>query len=216
VAYYLGLDLGQSSEPTALAVMEDRTRGEERHLFLRHLERYPIHTRYPQIADQVKERVEDRELTTAIHEPWDPDPVEYVPPELVVDITGVGKPVVDIFKKRYGLKFRTVGIVGSGENSSCTRAGYDLPKRDLIASLEVPLHEHRFHAASGLPLWEDLRKELLNYRRKISLGKRAQDTLVYWREGTHDDLLLATALACWWASRGGGRFYRAMPKPAGF
>jgi hypothetical protein len=55
VAYYLGLDLGQSAEPTALAVVEDRlgtspNGNEERQLFLRHLERYPLHTRYPRIA----------------------------------------------------------------------------------------------------------------------------------------------------------------------
>jgi hypothetical protein len=51
VAYNLGLSLGQSSEPTALSIVEDRmdtlpNGDEEKHLFLHHLERYPLHTRY--------------------------------------------------------------------------------------------------------------------------------------------------------------------------
>jgi hypothetical protein len=187
---------------------------EERHLFLRHLERYPLHTRYPKIAKKVAERMADPELITAIRYPWDPSEyVEYIYPELVIDVTGVGTPVTNLFKK-HGLKFRKVTVTGEG-GSGIADGSYQVSKKDLIASLEVPFHTDRLHVAEGLQLWEDLRKELLNYRRKISLKKKGSDPLEYWREGAHDDLLLATALASWWAERGGSRWYRTIPKPVG-
>jgi hypothetical protein len=57
--YYLGLDLGQSSDFTALAIVQDTSErneesGEvEKRLRLRHLERYPLRTPYTEIADGV-------------------------------------------------------------------------------------------------------------------------------------------------------------------
>ena len=45
-------------------------------------------------------------------------------------------------------------------------------------------------AAAGL-----LRAELLNFRVKITAA--ANETFGAWREGEHDDLVLAVALACW-------------------
>lgn len=41
-----------------------------------------------------------------------------------------------------------------------------------------------------------LRAELLNFRVKINL-KTAHDFYEAWREGDHDDLVLAAALAAW-------------------
>ena len=56
--FYVGLDLGQSADYTALAVVQDVTEknqagGTEKYLHLRHLERYPLRTLYPDIADAV-------------------------------------------------------------------------------------------------------------------------------------------------------------------
>ena len=47
--FYVGLDLGQSADYTALAVVQsvitkDADGKTERHLHLRHLERYPLRT----------------------------------------------------------------------------------------------------------------------------------------------------------------------------
>jgi hypothetical protein len=47
-----------------------------------------------------------------------------------------------------------------------------------------------------MELWPALKKELLNFRRKINL-KTAHDSYEHWRESDHDDLVLAAALACW-------------------
>jgi hypothetical protein len=44
----------------------------------------------------------------------------------------------------------------------------------------------------------------LNFRVKID-PLTAHDSYGAWREGQHDDLVLAVALAVWFAEHGGGR-----------
>jgi hypothetical protein len=55
VSHFVGLDLGQSAEHTALAVVEDVPQqtpcgSTQHHLYVRRLERYPLRTSYPDIA----------------------------------------------------------------------------------------------------------------------------------------------------------------------
>ncbi len=49
----------------------------------------------------------------------------------------------------------------------------------------------------GLPLAEVLKDELLNFRVKINEAT-GHDSYEAWREKDHDDIVLATALACWY------------------
>ena len=74
--------------------------------------------------------------------------------------------------------------------------GYRVPKRDLVSAAQVLLQSGRLKIASGLPEAETLKRELLNFRVKID-PKTAHDSYDHWRENEHDDLVLATALACW-------------------
>jgi hypothetical protein len=218
----VGLDLGQSADFTALAVVEDT--GDELHL--RHLERYPLRTPYPEIADKVARLMrDDRLLRPAksptleelrgkmsladardIYEQLD-GKTRFQRPELVVDATGVGVAVTDLLKER-GLRFRAVTITG-GEWAHYQAGSYRVPKRDLVAALEVPFHNEKLQVAEGLELWPTLREELLNFRRKIDL-RTAHDSYEHWRDSDHDDLVLACALACWWIRRSGRR-----PRPVG-
>jgi hypothetical protein len=59
------------------------------------------------------------------------------------------------------------------------------------------LQNGRLKVARELPLAETLKTELLNFRVKID-PKTAHDSYEHWREGDHDDLVLATAMACWY------------------
>jgi hypothetical protein len=43
-----------------------------------------------------------------------------------------------------------------------------VPKRDLVASLEVPFHKGSLKVAEGLVFWPALREELFNFQRKIN------------------------------------------------
>src|SRR5829696_1293265 len=64
MSFYVGLDLGQSNDYTALAVVEKAKAGETGapDLHLRHLERYPLRTPYPKMVARVAALVEDPQL----------------------------------------------------------------------------------------------------------------------------------------------------------
>ena len=176
--FVVGLDLGQAQDYTALAVVE-RTEGGERHV--RHLERFPLGTTYPAIVERV--------AALLSREPLAGDA------ELVVDATGVGAPVVDLLRDA-GLRPVAVTITG-GEKVIRGSDGWRVPKRDLVAALQVALQTGRLKVAATLPLAEILTRELLDFRVRIT--DAAHDTYGAWREGSHDDLVLAVALAVWWA-----------------
>jgi hypothetical protein len=201
--FYVGLDLGKSADYTALAVLQTvRERNEQGEvnafLHLRHLERYPLRTLYPDIADQVAALMRHPNLCP---EEYDPSRMLYSrrAPELVVDNTGVGPAVTDLLKKKR-LRFKAITITGGDEVHAVGGGRYRVPKRDLVSALEVPFHTGKLKVAEGLELWDVLREELLNFRRKVDL-RTAHDSYEHWRETDHDDLVLATALACWWIAR---------------
>jgi hypothetical protein len=196
------LDLGQTADYTALAVVQSvQTRIPDgpvvKGLHLRHLERYPLRTPYPEIVEKVAALVRYEKLSPT---EYDPSRGRYSsqPPALVVDNTGVGVAVTDLLKGK-GLRFTPVTITG-GDAAHKASGNWRVPKRDLVAALEVPFHTGQLKVAEGLTLWPALREELLNFRRKINL-KTAHDSYEHWRETDHDDLVLATALACWRATR---------------
>ena len=54
--------------------------------------------------------------------------------------------------------------------------------------------------ANTLPLAPVLMQELLAFRVKID-PLAAHDSYGAWREGAHDDIVLACAVACWYAER---------------
>ncbi len=207
MSFYIGLDLGQSNDYTALAVVEKVTTSEaggggaegDPDLHLRHLERYPLRTPYPEMVAQVAALVEDPQLRTTRQDHRLGARV-LQEPDLLVDATGVGRPVVDLFKER-GLRYKAITITGGNKVTVASLGGgYGVPKRDLIGALEVPFHSGRLKVAAGLTLWETLRSELQTFRRKVSLTT-GMDTYEHWRESDHDDLVLAAALACWGAER---------------
>jgi len=184
-SFFLGLDLGQAQDYTALAVVEQKTfRYEPRPVeyHVRHLERPKLGTPYPAIVERVQDLMKSNQLLNRT--------------ALVVDETGVGAPVVDMFKK---VGLRPVAITITGGNSvSAGGGGYHVPKRDLISTLQVLFQAGRLKVAAELPEARLLVEELLNFRVKINI-KTAHDSYEAWREGMHDDLVLAVALACWYA-----------------
>src|SRR5688500_1874387 len=142
--YYVGLDLGQSADYTALAVVQKvpvydaETGKHSKELHLKHLERYPLKTAYTAIADQVKRLLSCPPFTTpALLNGHLAKPIT----ELIVDKTGVGVAVTDLLKERR-LNYIAVTITGLGQkvNRTGTRE-YSVPKQDLVSALEVPFHK---------------------------------------------------------------------------
>ena len=187
--FILGLDLGQVHDFTALAVVErvevEGTATKMRARYeVRHLERPPLGTGYPQIAARVGEVLSRL-------------PSRPRGPRLVVDSTGVGRPVVDMLRQS-GLEPLAITITG-GDKPSWVGGGWRVPKRDLVSNLAVLLQTSRLKVAKELPDAATLVNELLNFRVKISVG--GHDSYEAWREGVHDDLVLAVAIAAWCGER---------------
>lgn len=184
--FIIGLDLGQMQDYTAIAVAE-RLGGsrKDRAYHLRHLERFKLGTSYPDVVNRVKELLNTEPLKGNSH--------------LVADATGVGVPVVDILRQA-GLSPIPVLITG-GDSVSTSGVFWRAPKRDLVALLQVLLQSGRLKIAEGLPEARTLINELLAFKVKITVS--ANDTYGVWREGVHDDLVLAVALAVWWGQSSG-------------
>jgi phage FluMu gp28-like protein len=192
--FYIGLDLGQSRDYTAIAVAEKieptEAGGRDFELLIRHLERFRDEP-YPDVALRVRRVMDAPELRA-----------HGTAPALAVDATGVGKPVVDMLRSS-GLTFDAVTIHGGDTQSEDPASGsYRVPKRDLVGGLQVLLQSGRLKIARELTHAETLKSELLNFRVKINIAT-SHDSYEAWREGDHDDLLLATALACWEVTRPG-------------
>ncbi len=90
--YILGLDLGQSQDFTALAVLQRASfpwLGKPTRYTCRVLRRWPVGTPYPEIAHSLRELMETRTASALL-------PLAGAP--LVVDATGVGRAVVDLVR----------------------------------------------------------------------------------------------------------------------
>lgn len=183
VKYFVGLDLGQSNDYTALSILERHIIGKETSYDIRKLERVRGMP-YPDIIDKVTEIMRSSELVN-----------EAV---LIVDQTGVGQPVVDSFRKA---KLKPIGImIHGGDKVAHEESTWRVPKRDLVGVLQVLLQNSRLRVSSKLKLAQVLSNEMLNFKLKFNAAT-AHDSYGAWREGDHDDLLLSVSMAAWWAER---------------
>jgi hypothetical protein len=205
--FLCGLDIGKSGDPTALTILE-------RHMILmggvleprfdcRFLERVPLQTAYPTMVEGVRKRL------LALNAPC----------VLVIDATGVGAVIVDLFREgwtdydpitleRVTMPGKPVIIAvtisanaGTGvrETPAAQQVTWDnwiVPKRSIVFGLIVALQQRRFRVAQALPDAAMLFKEGQNFAWKPSAA--GNDLYGAWREGQHDDMLLAVAIAVWW------------------
>jgi hypothetical protein len=190
--YFVGVDLGQKQDHTAIAIVE---RAEVQAGFdwanwaqvmevrrrLRHLERIPLGTPYPEVVTRVRAVVQSEKLAGRC--------------TLVADATGVGGPVIDLLRAGgLGCPLVPVTITGGGQPQEVSGM-WRVPKRDLVTGLQVMFETGELRIATRLREGETFVKELTNMRVKVSAS--GHESFAAWREGTHDDLVLAAALACW-------------------
>jgi len=186
--FFLGVDLGQSQDYTAICVLErlqssTETRKKQFTYHLRHLERVRGMP-YPSIVDRVAQMMRSPKLKGNT--------------ELVIDQTGCGRPVFDMFTEA-GLDPVGVSIHG-GDSVTHDGRNWRVPKRDLVGCLQVMLQSSRLKISSELKLGSVLQAEMLNFKVKID-PTTAHDSYSSWREQDHDDLVLSVALAAWWGER---------------
>jgi hypothetical protein len=211
--YIIALDLGQSRDWSALVINQrveaeriewNEMRGvdlapweRQRRPMIRHnlvrLHRYPLGTSYPEIARSVNDVM--RQL-----------PTMKFAPDLVVDASGVGRPVVDQLRE-LGLNPQGVTITG-GFGVSGTYSDRRIAKNVLACLLDVVLSEPRLKVPSTDPLAQVLIDELRYFIVKVTTAGNEQFAAL--RESIHDDLVLAAALGVWSAEnrKEGARFIR--------
>jgi hypothetical protein len=94
-----------------------------------------------------------------------------------------------------------VTITG-GTTVGAAGGGFTVPKRDLVAGVAVALQTARLRIAPDLPHAATLVEELQNFRFSISAAGHATfGAGQEWREGNHDDLVLAVAIGLWAAEQ---------------
>lgn len=184
----IGVDLGQKRDPTAICVAEDDPREaeprSERHFIIRHLERLPLGTSYPRVADRLAEVTDGARARAGSS------------PTIYVDATGVGEPVVDLLREQARSATVVAVYFTHGDRRTETTEGAHtciiLGKARLVSRLQTLLQANRLHLA---PTHEAavLTQELLNY--EICADENANDRYGAFRVGTHDDLVTALGLA---------------------
>lgn len=176
-----GLDLGQANDRTALVLLAQRD-GAVKHLDVVGIKRYPIGVPYPGIVADVVQTLSAPSLDDVL---------------LVIDGTGVGRGVVDLFRQQSRVSFRAITIT-AGRDVLANGGYINVPKSDLVAAVQVLLQEQRLHFDSSHPLTSLLVSELQDFQIKITDAANATYNA---RTGKHDDLVLALAIGAWMAER---------------
>ena len=184
---FIGLDLGQRRDFTAIAVVAvtDVILGQEpvAYNFIRrselrivHLARIPLGSPYsglPPVLHRVVDQT--RQLANA-------------KPTLAVDATGPGTPVVEMIRNA-GLDASLLpALITGGESSGRKPVNgvYSIARRDLLSILRVAIETGRLKGAPTLALKDELLSELRTLEAESAYHAR-----------DHDDLVFAVALALW-------------------
>lgn len=201
--YTVGVDLGQSHDPTAIAVVRRLDDAVSKPVFqVGHLERLPLGTPYPAVVSHVTRMLGRPPLRGKA--------------ELVIDFTGVGRPVFDMF---LGRGVSPIGVtITAGEATSHEGLVWRVSKIILISRIQALLHDGRLKIHKDMPDAAALVSELQDFRADVTDSG-------YWkfgaRAGKHDDLVLALAIALW-RSHGDNQnagiieYYRRLARGGGF
>jgi hypothetical protein len=197
-SYVMGVDLGQSADPTAIAVVEvegrvrcsydgwnyniqQKVEGSEYRV--RHLERLGLRMPYPAQVQYVAGLLRAPELKGC---------------EVVIDETGVGRPVADLFEGG-GLRPHRVSITAGMEETRVGERSWRVAKILLVSRLQAVLNTGDLRLSPALAELRALKQELSEFRMRYT---PAGGAVFGAREGRHDDLVLALALALWRAQQG--------------
>lgn len=206
--YFIGLDLGQQQDYTALTIVKKVIEEVEepkrqhsgpitwlvgttrrpvfREYQLQVVERFDLGTPYMDVARRTREVQRGCAALGAD---------TYV----VADATGVGRPCLELLKKE-GVE-NLIGIsIHGGDAVGYEGSVFRVPKRDLVSTLQVLLQNNQIAWNERVPFRQVLDHELHAFRAKIDL-QTGHDSYEAWREKDHDDIVLSLAIACWYGQR---------------
>jgi hypothetical protein len=189
--FYVGLDLGQRRDYTALTIIEKLFRpfwGDEwlyagknekgtTRYTVRAIERIRLATPYPEIVDWVKGIVTHPHLLKRC--------------TLTVDATGVGAPVVDLLRRaNLNCNLVPITIIGGSTNTHYNPVTGSVPRAQLLTNLQLMIQQDQLEVADTCGQASALQQEL----RHLKL-----DGTIH---GQHDDISIALALSAWSCTKG--------------
>lgn len=201
--FIIGLDLGQANDFTGLVILErmldwqralvpinrdraiiegsewiEKESTNEPVYHARHVERLKLGTPYPEVIEYVASLINRKEINGNYG--------------LVIDQTGVGRPVFELALKA-GLEAIGVTITG-GDSVTWQGKTARVAKRILVSTVSAVMQTGRLSLAEDMEGLDALQKELSDFRVKVT---DSANDIYSAREGTHDDLVLSLALALW-------------------
>jgi hypothetical protein len=192
--YFVGYDLGKSEDYTARAVLRRTYNGRvtetgfyDFDLDCVQVEQIALGTPYTQVVADAFEFVTSHYAfagASAVR--------------LVIDATGVGTGVVEMFQERFGHFHSSIGpeivavliTCGAGKPIREGRV-WHIPKCEVVMSTYAALASGRLRIDPRIKHAKMLKHELANYQTKTTESARTQFAA---REGQHDDLIMALCL----------------------
>ena len=186
---FIGLDLGQRQDHSALALLDLRWKYLGRCaatyqwvfqpcLTLRGLHRFPLNTSYLVIQEMLIDFLDDIDARSNGAVP--------ARRELIIDAGGPGGPMVDWLRRSLprGVELKPV-IITSGHSEGRHPDGfYTIPRRTLITELILMVNYRTITIPPGLDHWEDFVAEMVQLR-----GESGHPVA-----GGHDDLVMSVSL----------------------
>jgi len=203
LACWLGVDIGKIKDPAALLLLQrartftpggfDPASGEAGAWKTRYavlfLERLPLGTSYPAVVERLASVCDSLAAQESVTGPLI---------EVVIDVTGVGRPVLDMVLAK---RLKTRGVVGVNYTGGqvAREAGdriYNVPKRDLVAQPVLLFQSGELQISEKLPDAPVLVNELVNFQESLTAAGNA----TYGNDGKrakNDDYVNTLALAAW-------------------
>lgn len=180
------IDLGQVRDYTAFVVLEKIPQEKRPALYhCRKVQRFKRGTDYPTIVEEVVAFMRREDMRTS---------------KLIIDGTGVGRGIVDMFRKPLGRRAVPVTITASGSPTLADDGYWHVSKVDLVGAVQATISTSRLKIAESLADVEVLTGELQGFQYKFTAA--GNTVFGTWRENAHDDLVLAVALGTWWGEHG--------------
>jgi len=179
----IGVDIGQKRDPTAVAVVEAEERADGVYFVVRYLERLPLGTSYPKVAER---------LATLVRQVRRRAGADGDAPAVFADATGVGLPVVDLLKAA-GVPVTPVLFTHGDKRTVDKEQGrVTLGKAWLVSRLQALLQSGRLLLPDTAEA-RALAQELLDY--EIRVEQDGDLKAGAFKVGAHDDLVTALGLA---------------------
>lgn len=117
-------------------------------------------------------------------------------PTFALDLTGLGRPVASLLRERGFSDFVGVVITSGDRAKEESFDEWRVAKSFLIGSLSAAMSQGKLLAAENLPDAAELRRQLEDYQIEVTASGHMTANAA---AGSHDDLVISTALA-WFAA----------------